>query len=223
MKSKRKLIIAIDGPAGSGKSSVTKIVAQRLGIPYIDTGAMYRSVTLKGMREGVDLTNGRALAAVAKKAKIRLSARGGKQKVFLDGKDVTKAIRTPELTKNVVFAAREPLVRREMVRQQRLMGKESGAAMEGRDIGTVVFPKADFKFFFVADPDVRALRRYKELVQAGKKVSLAEVLADLQKRDNSDIRRKEGPLRRAKDAILVDTTSLTIEGTVDKILARVRQ
>lgn len=220
---KHKLIIAIDGPAGSGKSTVAKLIAQTLKIPYVDTGAMYRSVTLKAMQKGADLTDKKTLLAIAKKVKIRLSpVSGGKQRVFLDGKNVTKAIRTPELTQNVFYIAREPLVRREMVRQQRMMGRSSGAVMEGRDIGTVVFPKADFKFYLVADPRVRARRRLEELITEGKKASLWAVLKDIIRRDRHDKTRKEGPLRKAKDAFRLDTSPLTIEGVVARILAVVK-
>lgn len=215
----KKLIIAIDGPAGSGKSSTAKALAKRLKLPYIDTGAMYRAVTLKAMREQISFEDKKKLAALAKKAVIRLEGKDpGKQKVFLDGKNVTKAIREPELTKNVFHIAQEALIRREMVKKQRQMGKRGGAVMEGRDIGTKVFPDADFKFYFTASDELRALRRQRELAAAGKRLPLEEVLKDMKRRDETDRNRKEGPLRQAKDAILIDTTPLTIEATVDKIL-----
>lgn len=217
-----KLIIAIDGPAGSGKSTTAKALAEKLKVPFIDTGAMYRSVTLKAMRKGADLTDKRALQKIAKSCRIRLSGSAAKQKVSLDGKDVSKAIRTPELTQNVFYIAREPLVRREMVRQQRLIGRRTGGVMEGRDIGTVVFPDADFKFYFDASPELRARRRMRELLKAGKKASLRGVLRDIIRRDRHDKTRKEGPLRKAKDAYYLDTTPLTIPQTVVKILAIIR-
>ncbi len=216
--SHRRLIIAIDGPAGSGKSTVACLVAKILKVPYIDTGAMYRAVTLKAMRQKVSLKDPKKLAELARKARIRFQDGAEKQQVFLDDKNVTKDIRLSELTKNVFYVAKTPLIRREMVKKQRALGKEEGAVMEGRDIGTVVFPRADYKFYLDADPRVRAERRYKELIESGKRITLAEVLADLKKRDTSDKTRSEGPLRQAKDALRIDTTSLTIQEVVDRIL-----
>ena len=215
---KKHLIIAIDGPAGSGKSTVAHVVAQTLKVPYIDTGAMYRAVTLKAMRQNISLEDPKKLAALARAARIRFQDGAEKQQVFLDEKNVTKDIRLPELTKNVFYVAKAPLIRREMVKKQRTLGKEEGAVMEGRDIGTVVFPRADYKFYLDADPRVRAERRHKELIASGKEITLAEVLADLKKRDTSDKTRSEGPLRQAKDALRIDTTSLTIQEVVDRIL-----
>ena len=212
---KKKLIIAIDGPAGSGKSSTAKVLAARLKLPYIDTGAMYRAVTLKAMRTGVALTDIKKLALIAKNIRIRFGAR---QTVFMDGMNVTKAIRTPELTRNVFYIAKEGLIRRQMVKKQRAMAKAHGAVMEGRDIGSVVFPHADFKFFFDATPRLRAARRYRELAAEGKKTTLERVLREIEERDRSDRRRKEGALKVAKGAKVVDTTGLTIQATIDKIL-----
>ena len=227
-KTHRKLIIAIDGPAGSGKSSTAKALAARLRLPYVDSGAMYRAVTLKAMQQGVSFDsrfdNKKKLLRIAKTCRIRLSTSPtGSQKVFLDGKNVTDAIREPVLTQNVHYVAQEPLIRREMVKKQKLMGKKDGAVMEGRDIGTVVFPKADYKFYFEAKPDVRAKRRQKDLAQGGKQMAIKKVLEDINFRDKTDYDRKEGPLKRAKDAILIDTSSLTIDQTVDRILHFVRR
>src|SRR3989338_1947000 len=218
-KTVRKLIIAIDGPAGSGKSTTAQALAVRMKLPYIDTGAMYRAVTLRAMNERISFENKKALVVVAKKARIELKGKNPqKQRVLLDGKEVTKEIRLPELTKNVFYISQEPAIRREMVKKQQAMGKKAGAVMEGRDIGTKVFPNADYKFFFVASPEIRSKRRFKEIIAEGKKISIQEVLSDLIRRDKTDLTRKEGPLKKAKDALLIDTTSLTIEGTVDRIL-----
>ena len=216
---KKKLIIAIDGPAGSGKSTTARALAARVGLPYVDSGAMYRAVTLKAMRLGIPFENIKKLIAVAKKCRIELTTSAkGEQKVFLDGKDVSKAIREPELTEKVFHVAQEAGIRRAMVKKQKAMGKKRGAVMEGRDIGTVVFPDADYKFYFEARPGIRAKRRFRDLAKAGKKMAIKKVLKDLKVRDKSDYERKEGPLKRAKDAILIDTSLLTIDQTVDKIL-----
>ncbi len=217
-----ELIIAIDGPAGSGKSTVSKLVARSLGIVYIDTGAMYRALTLKAMRMRMDLKDEGALTALAKSTEIDLEGGSGALKVLLDGEDVASLIRTPELTNNVRYIARVPGVRAEMVRLQRSIGQRHGAALEGRDIGTVVFPEADYKFYLDADPDERARRRYKELVEAGQKVDLADIKKDVISRDESDMTRAVGALKRADDAILVDTTSLSIDEVVKKILSYIR-
>ena len=216
---KNKLVIAIDGPAGSGKSSTAKALAARMGLPYVDSGAMYRAVTLKAMRLGTPFQNKKELARLARRCRIRLAAsRQGAQKVFLDGRDVSRAIREPALTQNVFYVAREPGVRRELVKKQKALGKKEGAVMEGRDIGTVVFPDADYKFYFEANPQIRALRRQRDLAEAGKKMAIREVLKDIRFRDKTDYERKEGPLKRARDAVVIDTSSLTIGQTVDKIL-----
>lgn len=231
MHERRHLIIAIDGPAGSGKSTTAKALAKRIKAPFIDTGAMYRAVTLKAMKENILFSDKKCLAGIAKKIRIEFknvearSLRPGRgnpaptQRVFMDGKDVTKEIRTPELTKNVFYVAQEPLIRREMVKKQRVMGLKKGAVMEGRDIGTKVFPDADFKFYFEANQRIRAIRRRRELLAAGQKISLKQVLVDQNNRDATDYNRREGPLKVAKDAIVMDTSSLTIDETVDKILA----
>ena len=215
----RRLIIAIDGPAGSGKSSTAKALAKQIEIPYIDTGAMYRALTFKAMEAGVSFEDIPSLVKLSKQVDIRFEgADPSMQKVFLDGKDVTEAIRQPELTKNVFHVAQEPLIRREMVKKQQALGRTTGGVMEGRDIGTMVFPDADFKFYFEANSEIRAKRRYRELLQAGKKASIEIVAEDMKRRDDTDTSRKEGPLRKAKDAHVIDTSSLTIDETIDKIL-----
>jgi CMP/dCMP kinase len=220
---KRKLLVAIDGPAGSGKSSTAKALAKSLGVPFIDTGAMYRALTLKAMREKIAFDDKKALVACARRSRIELKGKDPlRQRVFLDGRDVTAAIRRPEVTNSVFHVAQEPRIRRVLVQKQRELGRRAGGVMEGRDIGTVVFPRADFKFFFVASAAVRALRRQQELAAAGRKLPLSEVRRDLLRRDRTDYRRKEGPLRRAADAIRLDTSSLTIPATVDKMLALIR-
>lgn len=215
---KRGFIIAIDGPAGSGKSTVAKKVAAALGFLYIDTGAIYRALTLKAIRSKTDMKDEGALIELAGKTDIRLAGeRGGRPKVFLDGEDVTDKIRTPELTNSVRHVACIGGVRARMVELQRSLGRANGGVLEGRDIGTVVFPDADRKFYLDASDDVRVERRYKEMRQAGMKVTLEGVKRDVLARDRSDMTRKFGPLRKAKDAVLIDTTGLTIDEVVVKI------
>jgi len=214
-----KVIIAIDGPAGSGKSTVSKLIAKKLGLLYIDTGAMYRALTLKAMRSSLDLTDEAALVALAHSTKIDLKAGTGAITVYLDGEDVSALIRTPELTKNVKFIARVAGVRGEMVRLQRAIGEKAGSVLEGRDIGTVVFPDATYKFYLDADVEERARRRYKELVESNQKVSFDDLKKDVVVRDESDMKREVGALKKADDAISVDTTDLSIDQVVEKILS----
>jgi cytidylate kinase len=218
----KSMIIAIDGPAGSGKSTVSKMVARHLGLVYIDTGAMYRALTLKAMRSGTDLEDEGALVEIAKSTEIELGYEDGRQAVLLDGEDVAGEIRTAELTKNVKYVARVPGVRHEMVRMQRNMGSRSGAVMEGRDITTVVFPDADYKFYLDADPEERALRRFKELKESGGRVSLEDIKKDVVSRDESDMKRSVGALKIADDAIVIDTTDLTIDGVVERVLSHIK-
>ena len=219
---RKSLVIAIDGPAGSGKSTVSKLVAKSLGVTYIDTGAMYRALTLKAMRQHIDLNDEAALTALANSTNIDLKEEAGLLKVYLDGEDVAGFIRTPELTNNVKYIARVPGVREEMVRLQRAIGRRSGAALEGRDIGTVVFPDADYKFYLDADPDERARRRHKELTEAGRAVDFSDIKKDVVLRDESDMKRSVGALKRASDAILIDTTKLSIDQVVDKMLSYIK-
>lgn len=216
-------IVAIDGPAGSGKSTVSKLIAKKLGLLYIDTGAMYRALTLKAMRQGMDLENEDALTSLARSTKIDLREISGSLKVFLDGEDVSAIIRTTELTNNVKFIARVPGVRHEMVNSQRAIGALSSAVLEGRDIGTVVFPDAKFKFYLDADVEERSRRRHKELIEADQKVNLGDIEKDVAKRDESDMRRDIGALKKAPDAILIDTTDLSIEEVVEKLLSHIRR
>lgn len=218
----KRPVIAIDGPAGSGKSTVARLVAQRLGFLYIDTGAMYRALTLKALRAKADLGNEAELGALAGSTVIELKQDGGSLRVFLDGEDVTSGIRTPEITNNVKYIARAKPVREHMVKVQRELGGQGGAVMEGRDIATVVLPYADRKFYIDAAFEVRAQRRYKELKESGAAVSEEDVRKDLKARDDSDFNRTIGPLRKASDAIVVDTTGLTIEGVVDKVLGLIK-
>jgi cytidylate kinase len=219
---KPKVVIAIDGPAGSGKSTVSKKIAGRLGLLYIDTGAMYRALTLKAMRVKADLQDEAALTSLAHSTRIGLEDSGGELKVFLDGEDVTGLIRTPELTNNVKYIARVPGVRGEMVRLQRAIGDRSGAVLEGRDIGTVVFPDAAYKFYLDADVAERARRRHRELLGKNQKISLEDIKKDVVLRDESDMNRSVGALKKAPDAISIDTTSLSIDEVVEKLVSYIK-
>ena len=224
MKNKpRALVIAIDGPAGSGKSTVSKRIAKSLGILYIDTGAMYRALTLKAMRNKCDLADEGSLTKLAHSIRIDLEVSDCHLKVILDGEDVSNLIRTPELTNNVKYIARVAGVRHEMVRLQRLIGERHGAVMEGRDIGTIVFPDANYKFYLDADVEERARRRHKELVESGQGVDFEDIKKDVIIRDESDMKRDVGALKKADDAILVDTTHLSIDGVVAKLLSYIQR
>ena len=213
------LVITLDGPAGAGKSTVAKSLAGRLGIFYLDTGAMYRALTLKALRLKMDLSDEEALSALAGNTKIAFKEMpDGSLNITLDGEDVAAAIRAPQVTNNTYYAARTPGVRALMVAWQRAIGQDRSIVTDGRDQGTVVFKDARYKFYLDAEPQERVRRRYKELIAAGKDVHLDQLRAEMQERDQKDFTRAVGPLKKAPDAITVDTTGLTVEGTVDKIM-----
>ncbi len=215
----RKPIIAIDGPAGSGKTTTAKFVAQRLGFYYIDTGSIYRALTLKVLRAGVSPADSQRVADLARTTRIDVRFQDGEMRVFLDGEDVTERLRDPEISRAISDVSANPAVREVGVRIQRQLGKQGGVVVEGRDIGTVVFPDADFKFFLTADRRERARRRLKELRQKKVATTLAEVEADIRRRDERDSSRTLAPLRKAEGAVVIDTTHLTVEQQVDAILA----
>lgn len=210
------VVVAIDGPAGAGKSTIAKLLANRLSFNYLDTGSMYRSLTLKALRTKTDVESEDALEVLAKQTMIDLQ--GNPQeglKVFLDGEDVSDQIRTPEITNNTFYIARAPKVRAVMVQRQQEIGSRSNVVIEGRDIGTVVFPKAGYKFYLDASVEERARRRYKEFIEKEKNITFEQVIEDVRKRDESDFTRQVGPLKKADDAIVVDSTSMTIEEVVE--------
>lgn len=216
------LVIAIDGPAGAGKSTIARLVAKRLCILYIDTGAMYRALTLKAIQEGTDVHNVDELIKLAKKTRIDLKNNpDGSIRVFLDKQDVSADIRKPEITKLVSDIAKIPGVRKEMLALQRRLGSKSPCVLDGRDIGTVVFPGADKKFFLDADFRERVKRRYKELKTNGLKITFKDTGKDLRNRDTIDSTRACAPLKKAEDAIYVDTTDMTIEEVVNRLLEEI--
>ena len=223
MTARQKPIVAIDGPAGSGKSTTARLAAERLGYLYLDTGAMYRAVTLKALREGVDVRDEEQVAKLAEDARIDLVMRDGKLTVLLDGEDVTEAIRMPEVNRNIGPVADNPEVRRILVERQRQMGARGGVVAEGRDIGTVVFPDAEVKLFLTALPHERARRRHKELLGKGVNLPLSNVLEEIEKRDQEDMSRPVGALRKAPDAIELDTTGLSVEEQVAEVVRLARE
>ncbi len=211
--------IAIDGPAGAGKSTIAKIVSSTLGIIYLDTGAMYRAVALKAIRLGLDTSDAVKVSEMVEDISICIDYSNGEQRIILDGSDVSSQIRTPEVSIGASNVAVIPAVRLKMVELQRDIALKNSVVMDGRDIGTFVLPDADFKFFLTASIEERAKRRYLEQVQKGvTDISLDEVKKDIEYRDKNDSSREFAPLKKAEDAIEVDTTSLTIEEVAKKII-----
>ena len=216
----RRLVIAIDGPSGAGKSTAGRIVAARLGYVFLDTGAMYRALALAALRARTPVGDEPALAALARGARIDLAPDGT---VTLDGEDVTTAIRTREVSTAASQVSVHPAVRRVMVARQRELGRRGGVVMDGRDIGTAVFPDADLKFYVDADPAKRAVRRQKELAEAGVEADLDAIEKEIRARDHADSTRADSPLTRAADAIRLDTSAMGLEEVVARMLAEAEE
>ena len=222
MKSK-KIRIAIDGPAAAGKSTVAKNIAKKLNIVYIDTGAMYRALTLKALDKNIDIKDEQALIQLLKATEIELVQQENEQKVLLDGYDVTEDIRNQKVTNVVPYVAEHKQVREELVRRQRKLADRISVVMDGRDIGTHVLPDAELKIFLIASVEERAKRRHQENVEKGFPSDLAQIMKEIKERDERDSNRATSPLVQAEDAIAIDTTSLSIEEVTEKILQEVKK
>ena len=214
----KRLVIAIDGPSGAGKGTIARAIADALGYRHVDTGAMYRAVGWKAAHDGIQMDDEVAVSAMAQRA--RLVVEGGV--VQIDGHDVTRAIRTPEIDKAATAVARLPKVREVLVARQRALGAEGGVVMEGRDIGTVVFPNADVKIYLDASAEERARRRATDTAHSGSQAGQAAVAAAIEARDKADTTRKVSPLSIASDAVHIDTTGMPIEQVVDQVMGLVR-
>ncbi|MFB1098854.1 MULTISPECIES: (d)CMP kinase [Bacillaceae] len=219
----KTIAIAIDGPAAAGKSTVSKLVAKKLQFVYVDTGAMYRALTLTALEAGADLESEEALLSLLQGIDIVLMQHEDGQKVLVNSKDVTEAIRTNEVTNNVSIVAKHPLVREEMVRRQQKLAADNGIVMDGRDIGTRVLPDAEVKIFMIASVEERAERRYKENIAKGFEADLEQLKEEIRLRDKLDSEREASPLVKAEDAVEIDTTALSIDGVVEKILKAVHE
>ena len=214
----KPLVIAIDGPSGAGKGTVARAIAGELGYHHIDSGAMYRAVGWKALRDGIALEDEPAVAALAEAARIDLTG----ARVTIDGVDVTRAIRTPEIDRAAAGVARLPRVRSVLVERQRQLGQDGGIVMEGRDIGTVVFPHADVKLYLDASPDERARRRASDPAHTGVPAAVADVATLLTQRDESDRTRSVSPLYVADDALVIDTTGKGVDAVVKEVIALIR-
>lgn len=218
------IAVAIDGPAGAGKSSVAKAVGKQFGLLYVDTGALYRTVGLAALRKGVNASSKAEVEALLKEISVEMDfSEDGGQVVLLNGEDVSGLIRTPQVSMAASDISALPVVRKYLLGLQRDIAKTKNVIMDGRDIGTVVLPQAQVKIFLTASPESRAQRRYKELAEKGEKTTVKDVLRDVIKRDYNDTNRKAAPLRPAEDSILVDTTNLDFEGSVEAVAKIIRE
>ena len=216
--------VAIDGPAGAGKSTISRKAAAELGFIYIDTGALYRTVGLNALRKGADLQSDDAIVAtLTDDVKVELKFIDGEQRMFLSGEDVSDKIRTPEASMAASRVSAVPKVREYLFDLQKKLARENSCVMDGRDIGTVVLPDADVKIFLTASPEARAERRFRELTEKGMDVKLEDVLADMIKRDYDDSHRAIAPLKQADDAVLCDTSELNLEESIDLIIRTIKE
>jgi len=219
------MIIAIDGPSGAGKSTLGKMLAKELGLLYLDTGAMYRAVALSASKQGIGLEDAASVATAAKQAEIELKGEVDSLRVFLDGVDVSDEIRTLEIAQAASLVSTISDVRRTMVDLQRKLGEQSpkGCVLEGRDIGSVVFPNADIKFFLTAKPEARARRRFEEDKAKGRLTTYEQTLAEINERDERDVARVDSPLTIAEDAVVIDTSELDLSEVFEQMLAKISE
>lgn len=219
------MIIAIDGPSGAGKSTLGKMLAKKLGLLYLDTGAMYRAVALAAIRKGIDLADAEPVAEAAKMAEIELKGEVDAMRVLLDGDDVSNDIRTLEIAQAASVVSTISDVRRTMVDLQRKLGEQSdnGAVLEGRDIGSVVFPNADIKFFLTAKPEARARRRFEEDKAKGRITTYEQTLSEINERDERDVARVDSPLIIAEDAVVIDTSELDLSEVFEQMVAKISE
>ncbi|MCI9682870.1 MAG: (d)CMP kinase [Lachnospiraceae bacterium] len=215
--------IAIDGPAGAGKSTIAKELAKRLGFIYVDTGAMYRAMALYLLREGVPMDDSGKISAASQRADITIAYKDGLQQVLLDGENVTAFLRTEEVGNMASVSSANPDVRKKLVELQQNLANRENVVMDGRDIGTCVLPNADVKVYLTASAACRAKRRYEELTAKGETCDLGVIEADIEKRDHQDMTREHSPLRQAEDAVLLDSSDMTIREVVERILVLVER
>lgn len=214
----KNIVIAVDGPAGAGKSTIAKIIAKELGINYIDTGAMYRAITYKCLSNKIDINNEEEVIKLARATDIDFKDNN----IYLDGDIINEEIRTVEVSNNVSNVAKIKEVRYLLVDVQREIGKRNSGILDGRDIGSYVFPNADYKFFLIATPEERGARRHKELCEKGYDVSLEEIIKDIVKRDEIDSNREFAPLVKADDAVEIDTTGKSIDQVVEEVICKIK-
>jgi cytidylate kinase len=219
----KKIAIAIDGPAASGKSTTAKLVAEKLGYLHIDTGAMYRAITWKVLQNKLNLEDEKNIVALAQNSTVRLLVKRDGNKVFLDDDDITKAIRMPNVSRSVSAVSSFEGVRKVMVREQQMMAAEGGVVLDGRDIGTVVLPNADLKIFMIANVEERARRRKQDLAKQGVDADEADLVHEIETRDKKDSTRAASPLKKARDAVELDTSNLSIDEQVEFIVTRAKK
>jgi cytidylate kinase len=220
---KNGLVIAIDGPSGAGKSSTARLLAERLRYTYIDTGAMYRAIGWKTRQEGIDPSDESRLADLCARTEVTIRHDDGHSRFFVNGRDVSGEIRTPDMGMTASAVSKSPAVRARLLTLQREMGEKGGVVMDGRDIGTVVFPDADVKFFLDASVEERGRRRYRELKEKGLDVDRERITQEIRDRDLQDSSRSLAPLRRADDAVLIDSTDLDIEAVLDRMVSLIKK
>jgi len=216
---KNGLVIAIDGPSGAGKSTVARQLADRLGYIYIDTGAMYRAIGWKATHEGIDPADEQKLSDLVQRTEVTIRKDNGSRRFFVDGRDVSNDIRTPEMGMMASAVSRSPAVRARLLVLQRELGRDGGVVMDGRDIGTVVFPDAEVKFYLDASAEERGRRRYEELRAKGMDVNCATITREIRERDHQDSTRTIAPLRRADDAFLIDSSAMSVSEVLQKMMA----